>query len=109
MTADDRTEHDLERFRNALGEALQFWGHELLDDPGTEELAETARVSGRFMARQVGGRMSRASILLAGAAAHLDAVSELRNALPDVRRWHMSAALRAVTAARSLLAGPARA
>ncbi|MFB7865407.1 hypothetical protein [Streptomyces sp. NPDC056069] len=78
----------------ALGEAAQWWGCDVPDDPGVGELAELLdEVAVRLRDRQTDEQLCAAAKYLAEATEALGAVARLRGLLPAVSLWHLRTAV----------------
>lgn len=89
----------------ALGEAAQWWGCDVPDDPGTGELAElVAELVERLRADRRDERLRSAAVELAEVAEALGAASRLGGLLPVISLWHLRTAVEKEHLARRHLA-----
>ncbi|WP_030271543.1 hypothetical protein [Streptomyces sp. NRRL B-24484] len=96
-----------------LAALLVYFGADLLEDPGTGELARTAAVlAGEYLVSDRGEEVRRAAVLLKEAAAELHAADRFRGTLLPVVNRHLRCAVALLVRARAGLgtaAGPAAA
>ncbi|MER6116203.1 hypothetical protein [Streptomyces sp. NPDC001743] len=88
-----------------LGEAAQWWGCDVPDDPGTSELAALLdELVERLCADRRDERLREAAADLAEVAEALGAASRLGGLLPVISLWHLRTAVEKEEQARRHLA-----
>ncbi|MFJ5068211.1 hypothetical protein ACIQC7_17645 [Kitasatospora sp. NPDC088556] len=94
----------------ALGEAAQWWGCDVPDDPGTSELAALLNeLVERLRTDHRDERLRSAVVDLAEVAEALGAASRLGGLLPAISLWHLRTAVEKEQQARHHLARAATA
>ncbi len=109
MTNGDVNAHGVPLSREAalaaLGEAAQWWGCDVPDDPGTSELAALVdELIERLRTDRRDERLRNAAVDLAAVAEALGAASRLGGLLPVISLWHLRTAVAKEEQARRHLA-----